>query len=160
MPHNGLVLAKESSCESFSKKKEEKRVKIKKSKTQHGIDPREYRKNFYNINFTREIWMPTNVTVSNNNENKASLLMLVQKAIIYRIDPHERFIRCGGNSCLIRLENLDRLNQGEESIRELVSKKYTRLRVTWSEKYYKLRVKSFKLETFNDSITLVMVILE
>lgn len=82
MPHNGLVLAKESSCESFSKKKEEKRVKIKKSKTQHGIDPREYRKNFYNINFTREIWMPTNVTVSNNNENKASLLMLVQKAII------------------------------------------------------------------------------
>lgn len=121
-------------------------MKIKKSKTQHGIDPREYRKNFYNINFTREIWMPTNVTVSNNNGNKASLLMLVQKAIIYRIDPRECFIRCRGNcSCLVRLENLDRLDQGEESIRELVSKKYRRLRVTWPGKHYKLRVKSFKL---------------
>lgn len=90
--------------------------------------------------------MPTNVTVSNNNRNKASLLMFVQKAIIYRIDPRERFIRCGGNcSCLVRLENLDRLDQREESIRELVSKKYTRLRITCLRKHYKLRVKSFKL---------------
>lgn len=68
-------------------------MKIKKK--QNATWDRSSRKNFYNINFTREIWIPTNVTVSNNNGNKASLLMFVQKAIIYRIDPRERFIRCG-----------------------------------------------------------------